>query len=265
MIVTLIQALLVIVAGIVVFYLVRLYRKSERVDAADIPDTRTVKETLNNEVEFYQKLTAPEKAVFEKRVNYFLTHVKITAIQNAPVLPSDRVLVASAGVIPLFRFKNWFYNNLDEVLIYPSTFSKDFELRGENRNVAGMVGDGVMHRSMILSLPYLRAGFEYNTPNNTAIHEFVHLVDKSDGSTDGVPEALMTKHCVKPWLSLMREYIDEIRKNEINDINPYGATNETEFFAVVSEYFFQKPEELEARHPELYAILEKAFEEPNDQ
>lgn len=262
--ITIIQALLVIVAAIVIFYLVRLYRKSEKVDAVDIPDATTARSILESHVEFYHKLNDGEKGTFTKRVLYFLNHIKIIAVQNAAVTVTDRVLVASAGVIPLFRFKNWFYNNLDEVLIYPSTFSKEFELQGKDRNVAGMVGDGAMHRTMILSLPYLRAGFAYDTPNNTAIHEFVHLVDKSDGATDGVPQALMTKNCIQPWLNLMREYIDEIRNHEVNDINPYGATSETEFFAVVSEYFFQKPEELEARHPELYAILEKAFEEPKE-
>lgn len=262
--ISIIQTLLVAAAAIIVFYLVRLYRRSSKVDLRQIPDARTVRKTLENKVEFYKRLDDGEKAIFKTRVAYFLAHVKITAVKDAPVRPSDRVLVASAGVIPLFRFKHWFYNNLNEVLIYPSTFNKEFELKGDNRNVTGMVGDGAMHRTMILSLPYLRAGFEYDTPHNTAIHEFVHLIDRSDGSTDGIPEVLMTKHCVRPWVSLMREYIEEIRGNEINDIDPYGATNETEFFAVVSEYFFQRPQELATKHPELYAILEKAFSHPDD-
>lgn len=262
--VTLIQVLLVLVAATTVLYLMRLYRRSARVKTDDIPGEHLIKEVLGDKVEFYQKLNAKEKEVFSKRVDHFLKRIKITAVQDAAVMPSDRVLVASAAVIPLFRFQHWFYNNLDEVLIYPSTFSKDFELKGAHRNVAGMVGDGAMHRTMILSLPYLRAGFEYDTPKNTAIHEFVHLVDKSDGATDGIPEALMSKHSIKPWVNLMREYITEIRNNDVSDIDPYGATSETEFFAVVSEYFFQKPDELATRHPELYAILEKAFVHPYD-
>jgi len=44
-----------------------------------------------------------------------------------------------------------------------------------------------------------------------------------------------------------------------SDINLYGATNDAEFFAVVSEYFFEKPDELKAKHPELYAMLEQMF------
>jgi Mlc titration factor MtfA (ptsG expression regulator) len=52
--------------------------------------------------------------------------------------------------------------------------------------------------------------------------------------------------------------INEIVKNK-SDINPYGATNEAEFFAVVSEYFFERPDLLQEKHPELYEILTKIF------
>ena len=44
-----------------------------------------------------------------------------------------------------------------------------------------------------------------------------------------------------------------------SDIDMYGATNTAEFFAVISEYFFEQPELLHARHPELYAMLERIY------
>lgn len=257
-----VQLIILAVALFVIFLLNRLYRNARKVAAPDIPDAKMIKRILTENVAFYQKLAPGEQLHFEQRVAYFLNHIRITPIRGADVRMEDRVFVAAAGVIPLFRFKNWFYNNLDEVLIYPDTFSKDFELKGENRNVAGMVGDGFMHRTMILSLQYLRSGFLQHTKGNTAIHEFVHLVDKSDGAVDGIPENLLDQSSVKAWVSLVHEYIKEIREQDINDINPYGATNPEEFFAVVAEYFFQEPELLAARHPELFRMLERAFRSP---
>ncbi len=254
-----VQLIILAVALFIVFLLSKLYKNTKKVATPDIPDAKTIKRVLTDNVTFYRQLAPVEQLRFEERVAYFLNEVRITPIQDAAVRMEDRVFVAAAGVIPLFRFKNWFYNNLDEVLIYPDTFSKDFELKGEHRNVAGMVGDGFMHRTMILSLQYLRAGFLQHTKGNTAIHEFVHLVDKSDGAVDGIPENLLDQPNLKAWASLVHEYIKEIRDREIKDINPYGATNPEEFFAVVSEYFFQEPELLEANHPDLYRMLEKAF------
>ena len=59
-------------------------------------------------------------------------------------------------------------------------------------------------------------------------------------------------------IKLMRKEINKIRNNE-SDINPYGATSETEFFAVVSEYFFERPDLLQEQHPELYKLLSTIF------
>ena len=44
-----------------------------------------------------------------------------------------------------------------------------------------------------------------------------------------------------------------------SDINPYGTTSKGEFLAVVAEYFFERPDLLKEKHPELYAALEAIF------
>ena len=116
-----------------------------------------------------------------------------------------------------------------------------------------------MNDVMILSQHELRQAFINKTgKTNTAIHEFVHLVDKTDGSVDGVPGFFMDRKYMVPWLQLMHAEIKKIRENK-SDINPYGSTNEAEFFAVVSEYFFERPDLLKKKHPQLYDLLVKIF------
>jgi len=112
---------------------------------------------------------------------------------------------------------------------------------------------------LILSQQALRHGFKNESDKkNTAIHEFVHLIDKADGAVDGIPSLLLEKQYSIPWLDLINKKIDEIYDGE-SDINPYGGTNRAEFFSVVSEYFFERPQLLEMNHPELYNMLEKVF------
>ena len=112
---------------------------------------------------------------------------------------------------------------------------------------------------MILSKYALREGFQNKTDkNNTAIHEFVHLIDKTDGDTDGIPEALLQHRYVLPWVNMIHKNIQDIMKEE-SDIDPYGASSQAEFFAVVSEYFFERPDLLQRKHPELYEMLEQIF------
>jgi MtfA peptidase len=238
------------------------YRKKKIVSTTIFP--ASFRRILEEKVSFYKPLDEAAKTVFEKRVLHFLDRVRITGIHTA-VEDLDKVFVAASAIIPIFAFENWEYTNLDEVLLYPDSFSEEFELQdGIERPVLGMVGNGPMQHIMILSQPALREGFTNKTDKqNTAIHEFAHLIDKTDGSIDGIPETLLSKQYTIPWINMMHQMIKEIIAGN-SDINPYGATNQGEFFAVVSEYFFERPDLLQSKHPELYELLEKIFSQhPN--
>lgn len=223
--------------------------------------SESIKPLLQEHVAFYRALNDEQKALFEKRVMGFLQKVHITGV-NTTVEDIDKVLVAAGAIIPIFAFPDWEYRNINEVLLYPGSFNETFEQDSQDRNILGMVGTGPMQNVMILSQQNVRDGFKGGTDkHNTAIHEFVHLVDKSDGATDGLPEALIPHQYARPWLKRIHEEMQLIREGR-SDINYYGTTNEAEFLAVVSEYFFEKPAEMEEKHPELYALLKNIFLPP---
>ena len=212
---------------------------------------------LKRHVVFYNSISKEEQKRFEQNIQIFLSEVRITGIQT-DVDDKIRVLVAASAIIPIFGFDEWEYDNLGEVLIYPNMFSKDFETEGKGRRVLGMVGTGVMRRVMILSKKALLDGFANNKDGeNTAIHEFVHLIDGSDGHFDGVP-ALLDRQYIQPWLDLVYDEIEKIQQKD-SSINPYGATNKVEFLAVASEYFFEKPHLMKKNYPELYQMLTRIF------
>ncbi|WEK38070.1 MAG: zinc-dependent peptidase [Candidatus Pseudobacter hemicellulosilyticus] len=216
------------------------------------------RQILQQQVLFYQRLDEKEKLRFEQKLVVFLREVRIQGI-GTDIDETDRIFVAASAVIPIFGFPEWQYRNLTDVLIYPDTFNEEFQFEGKDRAILGMVGSGYMNGKMILSRHALRQGFEVRSDkSNTAIHEFVHLLDKSDGAVDGIPENLLQHQYTIPWLHLMQQQIEQIKANR-SDINPYAATDKSEFFAVVSEYFFERPELLQQKHPELYDYLEKIF------
>jgi Mlc titration factor MtfA (ptsG expression regulator) len=239
-----------------------LFRRKPKSKYAEFPaHWRAI---LQEKVLFYQGLSDAEKPQFEQAILQFLNVVTITGVE-VTVNDIDRLLVASSAVIPLFGFPGWHYRNLNEVLLYDDTFNENYQSEGEERNILGMVGNGAMQRMMILSKPALYQSFEnQQSKNHVGIHEFVHLLDKADGTTDGIPEMLMQSQYTIPWLKMMHQSIQDIQENE-SDINPYGATNQAEFLSVVSEYFFTQPQRLEKKHPALYQMLEKVFrQDPAD-
>lgn len=213
---------------------------------------------LDDHVDYYHKLDAKEKQRFELKVDNFLRDVNIEGV-GTDITDLDKALIASSAVIPIFGFGDWEYRNLTNVILYPDTFDETYQFEGDARTIQGMVGSGYMNGQMILSRPSLYKGFSSQSgKENTGIHEFVHLLDKSDGATDGVPEKFMSHEYAAPWLSLIHREIRRIEDGK-SDINPYATTNEAEFLAVASEYFFEKPDQFKTKHLELYEQLSRVF------
>lgn len=249
---------LILVIAFLLFFMIKRNSRGWRIPKEAFPGEW--RKILIRDVPFYAALSSEEKGRFEYKVQEFLLNCRITGIETS-VDTTDKILVASSAVIPIFSFDKWRYSDLHEVLLYPSLFNEKFETDGADRSIAGMVGNGYMEGKMILSRPALRHGFRNESDKkNTAIHEFVHLIDKSDGSIDGIPSLLLEKQYSIPWIDLINKKIEEIYEGR-SDINPYGGTNRVEFFSVASEYFFERPKLLERKHPALYELLESIFKQ----
>ncbi|QBQ42641.1 peptidase [Sphingobacterium psychroaquaticum] len=255
--------ILVLLIGVLLIWYVFRFVGNKKVVKEKMVDATHLVDILTAHVSFFQRLDPEAQQRFVKRVNYFLATTKISAEKGAEITEEDKVLVAASATIPLFHFDKWSYENLDEVIIYPGTFDERYDTEASDKNILGMVGDGVMHRKMILSLAALRAGFANSAPSNTAIHEFVHLIDKADGEVDGIPEYLIPKSLIEPWLHEMHKTIRLIHQDR-SDIRDYAGTNPAEFLAVTSEYFFEKPKLLKEDHPQLYALLDEIYSSEED-
>ncbi len=135
---------------------------------------------LKEYVDFYNELDEAAKMLFENRLQRFLATTRITGV-NTDVEDIDRVLIAASAIIPIYGFADWEYINLKDVLLYPDSFNEKFNQEGDDRTTLGIVGEGAYQNLMILSKQALREDFLNKTgKSNTAIHEFVHLIDKTD-------------------------------------------------------------------------------------
>ena len=94
--------------------------------------------------------------------------------------------------------------------------------------------------------------------HNVVYHEFAHKLDMQDGAADGTPP-LETRQEVRRWVEVCEKEFTELRarvaRGKPTFLDAYGATNEAEFFAVATEYFFDKPRQMERREEALYRLL----------
>ncbi|TWU40633.1 hypothetical protein Poly41_14670 [Novipirellula artificiosorum] len=249
--------LVLVPAAVSIAFWVR-YRTARRYRVLQQPFPQNRQAILNTKVTFYQALDEEGQKRFRDLVAVFLDEVAITGI-GTEVDETTRTLVAASAVIPILAFEDWEYSGLGEVLIYPASFDSGFKTNEDgDANILGMVGTQHMSGVMILSKPALLAGFANDRDKrNVGVHEFAHLVDKQDGAIDGTPPGV-SADAYQPWVQWVGE---ELRRENAGNqhIDDYAYTNEAEYFAVLSEYFFESPSVLQKKDPRLYDMMQKMY------
>jgi Mlc titration factor MtfA (ptsG expression regulator) len=258
----------VLLAFLVFFYRYLTADARRRQAALATPFPAAWRELLAAHVAFYGGLEAAEKGRFEQAMQLFLARTRLTGIQTE-VDDLTRVLTAAAAVIPVFGFPGWEYPTLHEVLIVPDAWQletrPDQEVQSLQGTLLGSVQGFQTSQYMRLSRAALVQGFtDAEDRHNVGVHEFAHLVDEADGQIDGVPSAVLPPALRQPWAAVMHRELAAIRAGH-SDIDPYAGTNEAEFFAVVNEYFFERPEKLKEHHPELFDLLTQALHQHPEQ
>lgn len=236
-------------------YLTRKYRRRKKILQAPFPDEW--ERILDEKVRFYRLLGEDEQYMFRKRVQIFLSEVRVTGIEST-VDDEIRVLTGASAVIPVFGLPDWEYRGLDEILVYPASFDDEFNIKGKGRDILGMTQENTS--CVIISAKALKEGFKRNDGHNAALHEFLHRIDGGDGSMDGMPALFLTKDEIAQWKKIVEDEMELLVKNR-SDMDPYALTDRSEFFAAAGEYFFEKPGRMKERHPSLYSIMCKMFKQ----
>ena len=120
------------------------------------------------------------------------------------------------------------------------------------------LGESWTRGVVVLAWDHVASSARHLGGDNVVLHEFAHQLDAEDGSMDGAPD-LGSRARFASWARVLGEEFAELsarlHAGRGSDIDAYGATSPPEFFAVVTEMFFEKPAQLRKRHPELYAEL----------
>lgn len=210
---------------------------------------------LNENVFYYKQLKPEAKNRFEEEVAFFLESIPIY-FQGVPKTRLVELLVASSAIIVTFGQAFRYKRHLTSVTIVKGIVSKTHD-----GFTTGEVQRNNSFKTMTLSEEVLIQGFKnIEDKQNVGIHEFVHILDGSDGYMDGIPSLFMQDEIIQIWKKLT---VDEI-KNIVEDdssIRDYGATNVQEFLSVCSEYFFERPQKLAEEHPNIYKLLSRTFQQ----
>jgi len=208
-------------------------------------------------------LSATEKEELTQLVKYFLKYKNIQSVDGSELSREFHIFTAAHATLMLLNLPHELvFEELTNIYITPSSYVEEdnpvHPLTGrpiyEER-----IGELRSRGPMLLSRESLELLFKRPVKkHNLIVHEFAHALDQMDGHFDGTPK-LSSEQDYKEWGRVMGEEFIKLRqrlaKHRSSPINPYAATNEAEFFAVLSEHFFSAPHDLERHFPELFAIL----------
>ncbi|MEM1059616.1 MAG: M90 family metallopeptidase [Verrucomicrobiota bacterium] len=167
-----------------------------------------------------------------------------------------RVTIAAQAALLTLRAgpRLKYYPRLSSILVYPSDYITH---EGDHR-----LGESWTTGSVVLAWDFSHHGAAvHDDGHNVVLHEFAHQLDQANGESNGAPP-LENREQYAIWAEVLgREYENlrsELEHHRRTVLDPYGATDPAEFFAVATEAFFEKAEALNHKHPELYATL-RAF------
>lgn len=209
---------------------------------------------LERSVRFYRGLDAAGRARFERHVSLALADYRFEPVAGARLNDEIRVLTAAAAATLAHGSARWPFRGERTVLIYPNHFDRGYEV-GASHDIAGMVH---AQGPIVLAERALREGYlGERDGSNVALHELAHELDLDDGVADGVPIGLSGR-AFAPWLALMqaRRRAADRRRSVLRH---YAGTNTAETFAVATELFFERPDRLARKDPELFAALSAYF------
>jgi hypothetical protein len=222
------------------------------------------RDILLQRVPFYEQLQPAARERFEAKVASFIAeqHFQSASLE----ITTEMKVVVAAAACRLIMNLDWHsYRRLTTISLRAEAWNKG------GRLVAGLA-DGI---GVSLCWPELLAEFALpRRGHNVGYHEFAHALDGADGAFDGLAEGPPDAELYAHWSSIVtqarRRVVDAVAARRAPPIREYAGTNDSELFAVATEYFFERSNTLQRQLPELYDLLKKfyrqdpAVETPSD-
>ena len=227
---------------------------------------KSYKNYLNN-TPYYQKLDDADKQKIEKSILRFIYTKEFVGV-GLDVTDEMKVIIAFYACLLLLKKEtDNCYDNLLTIIIYPSVVA--FERVEANSGIytkEKFLIDGQAANDTVIIIWHDAKKEAYHLRHdNVIIHEFAHEIDFMDGLADGIPPLERSKY--DEWAKILYRDYKKLHKIVFKDkewgkyklLGAYAATNEAEFFAVLTERFFQSPKSLQRHFPELYKELKDFY------
>jgi Mlc titration factor MtfA (ptsG expression regulator) len=226
-------------------------------------------EIIEKNVPFYKKLSTENKKELQQHILIFVSEKRFEGCGGLEITDEIKVTIAAQACILLLHRKTDYYPGLSSIIVYPQAYVAHMveHLPGGaiTEGLDVRLGESWHRGSIVLSWDDARHGAaDIHNGHNVVFHEFAHQLEDSRAKGDSTP-VLRNRSSYIAWARVLQRDYEKLRRDVSRHrktfLNEYGATNPAEFFAVATEYFFEKSKELEKLHPDLYRELKFFYQQ----
>ncbi|MDY0212266.1 MAG: zinc-dependent peptidase [Desulfuromonadaceae bacterium] len=243
-------------------------KRRERLAEAPFPDLW--EDVVQQNVGHYCMLDDGERSRLKALIQVFISEKNWEGAGGLQITDEIRVTISAQACLLLLGLQHNFYQNVESIIVYPSAVISPQRKPGFFETVLTplepeqpILGQAFLQGPVIIIWDAaLRSGRHPESGHNVIYHEFAHKLDMLDHTADGTPP-LRSSDEYRDWVQIFsREYLrlgHDIQKGKKSFLNAYASTNEAEFFAVVTEQFFDQPGLMIDQAPDLYRVLKEYY------
>jgi hypothetical protein len=220
---------------------------------------------------FLAERPAAEAARLRELTGRFLVEKEFHGAQGLTITDGIALAIAAQAVLPVLHLGLDWYDDFVGIVVHPD----QVVARRTSQDDAGVVhewqevlaGEAMEQGPVMLSWRDVeQAGTSAAEGYNVVVHEFIHKIDMRDGAADGCPPLGSARR--RAWHAVLDAEYERFREQvtiaerfsgEPPWLDPYGAENAGEFFAVAGEAYFVNRARFGTEFPKLLALFDGFF------
>lgn len=227
-------------------------RRREKLRARPFPDHW--ESLLHEHVPYYDKLPGDARERLRGHMQVFLAEKNFEGCGGLSLTDRERIVVAAYACLLILNRESDYYPGLYSILIYPEAFvprrydpeSMQFEEDSDDLHEGESWGVG----TVVLSWDDVCVDAEFFDGRNVVLHEFAHQLYDNDELL--LPDPAASEAWMQVFEKHFESHVSAVSRGLRTFLDDYGAEDDAEFFSVVTEAFFERPQKFRTRHPELY-------------
>lgn len=235
--------------------------------ALALPLSAAALAVLERNIPIYARMPPDLQTQLQRLVIQFFHRKKFIGCAGLEISDEIRITIAGQACLLLLNRPTKVYPALHTILVYPTVFVVG---RGEvgpggvvTQTESGLLGESWGDGRVILAWDHVQRGaFDWSDGHNVVLHEFAHQLDSESGVPNGAP-FLGNLSSYRSWAAVLSRDFANLRYDAFyrqqSVLDYYGATSPAEFFAVATEAFFEKPQQMAEHHADLFAELQKYY------